>query len=68
MSTAAPSESKKQPPVILCIGMAGSGKTTFMQVILSLYYLLCDMWITRSFLENQCSSSREKDTSIRFKS
>lgn len=23
---------KKQPPVILCIGMAGSGKTTFMQV------------------------------------
>ncbi|CAO3691108.1 unnamed protein product [Rhizopus stolonifer] len=24
---------KKQPPVILCIGMAGSGKTTFMQRI-----------------------------------
>lgn len=26
----------KQPPVVLCIGMAGSGKTTFMQA--SLYY------------------------------
>lgn len=34
MSAAPNSETqgKKQPPVILCIGMAGSGKTTFMQV------------------------------------
>lgn len=34
MSAAPNTESsgKKQPPVILCIGMAGSGKTTFMQV------------------------------------
>ncbi|KAF7730575.1 GPN-loop GTPase 1 [Apophysomyces ossiformis] len=30
---ASTSENKKQPPVILCIGMAGSGKTTFMQRI-----------------------------------
>ncbi|CEG78130.1 Putative GTPase npa3 [Rhizopus microsporus] len=28
-----PATDKKQPPVILCIGMAGSGKTTFMQRI-----------------------------------
>ncbi|KAI9247596.1 hypothetical protein EDC94DRAFT_625885 [Helicostylum pulchrum] len=35
MSAAPNTESsgKKQPPVILCIGMAGSGKTTFMQRI-----------------------------------
>ncbi|KAK5809115.1 hypothetical protein F5H01DRAFT_416072 [Linnemannia elongata] len=35
MSTAAnttvPAAGEKRPPVILCIGMAGSGKTTFMQ-------------------------------------
>ncbi|KAI7889552.1 uncharacterized protein EV154DRAFT_423596 [Mucor mucedo] len=36
MSAATPNSEtggKKQPPVILCIGMAGSGKTTFMQRI-----------------------------------
>ncbi|KAI9029539.1 GPN-loop GTPase [Phycomyces nitens] len=31
--TPASTNAKKQPPVILCIGMAGSGKTTFMQRI-----------------------------------
>ncbi|KAL0077342.1 GPN-loop GTPase [Phycomyces blakesleeanus] len=31
--TPASTNGKKQPPVILCIGMAGSGKTTFMQRI-----------------------------------
>ncbi|KAG0046452.1 hypothetical protein BGZ83_008392 [Gryganskiella cystojenkinii] len=29
--TTAPAPGEKRPPVILCIGMAGSGKTTFMQ-------------------------------------
>ncbi|KAI9473592.1 MAG: hypothetical protein EXX96DRAFT_487830 [Benjaminiella poitrasii] len=33
MSAAQENSDKKQPPVILCIGMAGSGKTTFMQRI-----------------------------------
>jgi adenylylsulfate kinase-like enzyme len=32
MSNSETTSNKKQPPVILCIGMAGSGKTTFMQV------------------------------------
>lgn len=56
---------KKQPPVILCIGMAGSGKTTFMQVreesdkVNSLLII---------FLENQCSPSRKKDTALCAKS
>jgi len=31
-STTNPSQPQKQPTVLLCIGMAGSGKTTFMQV------------------------------------
>ncbi|KAF9296768.1 hypothetical protein BGZ74_010178 [Mortierella antarctica] len=31
MSTSAAPTDEKRPPVILCIGMAGSGKTTFMQ-------------------------------------
>ncbi|KAF9537708.1 hypothetical protein EC957_007790 [Mortierella hygrophila] len=30
-NTTAPAVGEKRPPVILCIGMAGSGKTTFMQ-------------------------------------
>ncbi|KAG0283634.1 hypothetical protein BGZ96_011973 [Linnemannia gamsii] len=30
-NTTAPAAGDKRPPVILCIGMAGSGKTTFMQ-------------------------------------
>ncbi|KAG2222437.1 hypothetical protein INT45_009449, partial [Circinella minor] len=35
MSTSTENKEKKQPPVILCIGMAGSGKTTFMQRIIA---------------------------------
>ena len=38
-----PATGKKQPPVILCIGMAGSGKTTFMQV---------KLFIKRAFDQN----------------
>lgn len=45
MSTAAPKTDKKQPPVILCIGMAGSGKTTFMQVRLHRNWVHLDWYI-----------------------
>ncbi|CAG8547419.1 15192_t:CDS:2 [Racocetra fulgida] len=31
MSTDSSTQPQKQPTVLLCIGMAGSGKTTFMQ-------------------------------------
>ena len=56
MATETPTENKKQPPVILCIGMAGSGKTTFMQVrvifVVSTRSSFFDVVVFLFFLEN----------------
>jgi GTPase SAR1 family protein len=66
-----PNEGKKIPPALILIGMAGSGKTTLMQVCNNNQFIISYSPIARNLVDNialECLSTFQKSTAIHVES